>query len=470
MVASDDTQAGALGSLALGAVRPRSGSLALRAARWHRDLDKLGVRMPFVVAHDIGLYLACPNEQLAAGARVAVERLGDVQADVVHAYQRLVDEVAQSEAAQRSRALRMSDDLVVVLLARLLSGVAARCSVSPRGGELAPLDAARFERVDEELAELYAGVNRAWDFAFLKELVASRLYVLTVVDALDLDTLRLFGMLGGDASFGALAQVDLLAVLGSPEANDVVDFSLEILPSVLEAKARPGASTFAAHGYAGLSRKGSIDGLVASELAWDELELLRRIADDEVLYYAREQAHEESRRVHHLLIDASASMRGERATFARGMALAAAKKLSLASEDVVFRFFDARLYEPHAARAGRLPASYLLAFKGERGRNPARVFAELLGLLELSAGRDPRQPVIHLFTHAALYVPRDTMTRIARLAKVAAVFMLPSEGELHLDYLDLLDAHWVVDHAALESRGARAQEARRILDHVQAAS
>jgi hypothetical protein len=470
MVASADTESAALGSLALGAVRPRSGSLALRAARWHRDLDRLGVRMPFVVAHDIGLYLACPNEQLAAGARVAVERLGDAQSELVQAYQRLVDEVAQSEAAQRSRALRMSDDLVVVLLARLLSGVAARCRVSPRGAELAPLDAARLERVDEELAELYGGVNRAWDLAFLTELVGSRLYVLTVVDALDLDTLRLFGMLGGDASYGALAQVDLLAVLGSPEANDVVDFSLEILPSVLEAKARPGASTFAAHGYAGLSRKGSIDGLVASELAWDELELLRRIADDEVLYYAREQAHEESRRVHYLLIDASASMRGERATFARGMALAAAKKLSLASEDVVFRFFDARLYEPHAARAGRLPASHLLSFKGERGRNPARVFAELLGLLELAAGRDPRQPVIHLFTHAALYVPRDTMARIVQLAKVAAVFMLPSEAELHLDYLDLLDAHWVVDHTALASRGARAQEARRILDSVQAAS
>jgi hypothetical protein len=360
----------------------------------------------------------------------------------------------------------MSDDLVVVLLARLLSGVAARCRIKPREAEAAPLDAARFERVDAELPELYAAANREWDIALLGELVASRLYVLTVIDALDLDTLRLFGMLGGDASIGALAQVDLLSVLGSPEANDVVDFSLEILPSVLEAKARAGASTHAAHGYAGLSRKGSIDGLVLTELAWDEPEMLRRIADDEVLYYAREHAQEQARRVHYLLIDASASMRGERTTFARGMALAAAKKLSLAGEDVVFRFFDARLYEPRAARAGRLPTAYLLGFRGERGRNPARVFADLRALLELSAGRDPRQPVVHLFTHAALYVPRDTMAQVTKLAKVAAVFMLPSGGELHLDYLDLLDAHWVVDHASLASRRARAAEARRILDDV----
>ena len=171
-----------------------------------------------------------------------------------------------------------------------------------------------------------------------------------------------------------MAQVDLLGVLGQPEANDVVNFSLEILPSVLEAKTRPGAGTHPAFGYAGLARKGSIDSLVLSELAWDADELMRRLADDEVLYYAREQAHDEARRVHHLLIDASASMRGDRATFARGMALASAKKLLLAGEDVVLRFFDSRLYE--AAGGARRPASRGLppfVQGGTRAQSRARV-------------------------------------------------------------------------------------------------
>jgi hypothetical protein len=326
-----------------------------------------------------------------------------------------------------------------------------------------PLDASLVDGIDAQLGMLLRAVGRGFDIDALHKLTEARLYVLTLVDALDLDTLQLFGMLGGDAGQGALAQVDLLGVLGAPEANDVVDFSLEILPSVLESKARQGASTHAAFGYSGLARKGSIDGLVLTELAWDELELLRRIADDEVLYYAREQSHDDVRRVHHFLVDASASMRGDRATFARGMAIASAKKLLLAGEDVVFRFFDSRLYEPHPARAGKLPIGYLLSFRGERGRNPSRVFAEVERTLALASTRDSREPIVHIFTHGALYVPRDLMANISRRAKVSALFMLPSGGQLDLDYLDLLDAHWVVDHSALVSRSTRVKEARRIL-------
>jgi hypothetical protein len=193
---------------------------------------------------------------------------------------------------------------------------------------------------------------------------------------------------------------------------------------------------------------------------------MRRIADDEVLYYSREQSSDEAARVHHFLIDASASMRGERATFARGMALAGAKKLLLTGEDVIFRFFDSKLYEPHGARAGQLPVAHLLSFKGERGRNPARVFAEMDTILELNMRRDARQPLVHLFTHAALYIPREIVGKIAQKSKILAVFMLPSGGALDLDYLDLLDAHWVVDNRALLNKSARAAEARRILDDV----
>jgi hypothetical protein len=472
-LARDPAVAGPLGSLAFSVVRPRTPTLALRALRWHRDLLRLGVTVPLALAHDLGLLLACPNEQLEVGARANTDELLGARArglpGVAEEYRALIGEIARSEAARRSGALQMPDDVVVVVLARLLGGVAQRCIVAPGYVSGVPLDAALVERVDDQLPELFRAAPREHDLAALRELVGARLYVLTVVDALDLDTLQLFGMLGGDAARGVITQVDLFSALGSPEAHDIVQFSLEILPSVLEAKARPGAATHAAHGYSGLARKGSLDSLVLTELAWDELELMRRIADDEVLYYAREQSHDEATRVHHFLIDASASMRGERATFARGMALAGAKKLLLTGEDVTFRFFDARLYEPHTARAGQLPVAYLLSFKGERGRNPARVFAQLDTVLDLGMRRDPRQPLVHLFTHSALYIPREIVARIAEKSKIAAVFILPSGGALDLDYLDLLDAHWVVDHKALENRSARAAEARRILDDVGAA-
>ena len=187
--------------------------------------------------------------------------------------------------------------------------------------------------------------------------------------------------------------------------------------------------------------------------------------ENEILYYTREQAPDEARRLHYLLIDASARMRGERQVFARGLAIALGKKLQLSGEEVWMRFFDSRLYDVQRARPGQLPAAYLLGFKGERGRNPARVFAQLATEIELLRQRESRDPVVHLITHAALHVPRPLVAEVARQAHLFGVFILPSGGELDLEYLDLLESHAVVDHATLQQktrpRGGRDEDRQR---------
>lgn len=463
---------GPLGSLALSQVRPLSTSLALRALRWMEGLTRLGVVLPFALVHDVGLLFAAPRDQLAIGPRAPLEAIAARLRDaprLLESYRGVLLELGESEAARRAPQLKMGDDLVVVVLSRLLGTVAARTSAPPAYRASVPVDASLFDEIDPQLPNLFGTVRREFEGAALAALESGRLFVLTMADALDLDTLRLFGMLGSEASAGAMAQVDLLAALESPEANDVVNFSLEILPSVLETKTRPAAGTSASYGYSGLGTRGSIDSMVLTELAWDDLELMRRIMDNEVLYFAREQSRDEQKRIHYLLIDASASMRGDRQTFARGMAIATGKKLLLEGEDVAFRFFDSRLYELHRARNGQLPTAHLLAFKGERGRNPARVFAELATDLEMAKHRDPRSPVVHLFTHAALYIPREMVQAVRQAAHIAAVFILPSGGKLDLDYLDLLNAHWVVDHATLAHGAARADAAKSILTETQGA-
>jgi hypothetical protein len=438
----------------------------LRAIRWHEGLERLGVVLPFGLVHDVGMLFAAPREQIEIGPRclpAQLARLRDAQR-LLDAYRAVLTEIGETEAARRAAQLKMNDDLITVVLSRVLGTVAARLSVAPAYRSMVPVDATLFDAIEPQLAALFQGTRRDFEQRALDALEAARLFVLTMADALDIDTLRLFGMLGSEASAGALAQVDLLAALESPEANDIVNFSLEILPSVLETKTRPAAGTTAAHGYSGIGTRGSIDSLVLTELAWDDTELARRIAENEVLYYAREQSRDEQRRIHYLLIDASASMRGDRQTFARGMAIATGKKLLIEAEDVAFRFFDARLYELHRAKNGQLPTGHILSFKGERGRNPARVFAELSTDLDISRHHDPRTPVVHLFTHAALYIPREMVQAVRNHAHLSAVFILPSGGELDLDYLDLLDAHWVVDHATISGGGAaRASAAKTIL-------
>jgi hypothetical protein len=473
-LARDPAIAGPLGGLALSAVRASSPMLVMRAVRWWRDLSRLGVRLPLFVVHDLGLLYGVPREQIELAPRpgidAVVSRVPGL-AGLLGPYREIIGEIAQSQAAARASSMRLGDDLVVVVMARVLTSVVQRNVPRvppPPWPETLPLDVELVRDLDPQLPALFAALPRNYELQALEALSRARLSVLTLADALDLDTLRLLGMLGPESSAaGALGHVDLLAALNSPSANDIVNFSLELLPSVLETHRSHAAGTHAVHGYAGVGRKGSIDSMVLTELAWDEEELARRMVDGELLYYTREQAHDESRRLHYLVIDASASMRGEREVFARGLAIALGKKLQLAGEEVWMRFFDSRLYDVQRARdRSQLPAAWLLSFKGERGRNPARVFAQLSSELSLLRSRDQRDPVVHLITHAALHVPRPLVQEVRRQAHLFGVFILPSGGTLDLEWLDLLEGHAVVDHATLQQRGARAAAAVKIVDEA----
>jgi hypothetical protein len=463
--AEDPAIVGALGGLLLSQVRGAAPMMMLRPLRWHRDLARLGIVLPFFLVHDVGLLYSAPREQLELGPRPGAKEALARQvrgAELFAIYQSMIDEIAQSEASARARTLRLSDDLIVVVLARVLGRLTVR---RPPYGAAIPLDPELVRDLDPELPALFAAAPRAFELGALEALARARLHVLTLADALDLDTLRLLGMLGPESTAaGALAHVDLLAAISSTSANDIVNFSLELLPSVLETHRAQASGTHAVHGYAGIGNKGSIDSMVLTELAWDDDEFSRRIVDGEVLYYTREQAPDEARRLHYLLIDASASMRGDRQVFARGLAIALGKKLQLAGDEVWMRFFDSRLYDVQKARPGQLPAAYLLGFKGERGRNPARVFAQLTTEIALLRARDQRDPVLHLLTHAALQVPRPLVAELSRLAHLFGVFILPSGGTLDLDYLDLLEGHVIVDHDTLQQKAARTLAATKIVD------
>jgi hypothetical protein len=442
--------------------------LVVRALRWYRDLARLGIHLPLFLVHDLGLLYAAPKEQVTLGPRAGVESAlegAPRAAELLRSYRALIAEISESEPSARARTLRLADGLIVVVLARILGAlVHAPLGIPPYRATI-PLDPELVRDLDGELPALFAAASRTFEMETLETLVRSRLHVLTLVDALHLDTLRLLGMLGPQSnSVGALAHVDLLSAISSPSANDIVQFSLELLPSVLETHRARAAGTRAVHGYAGIGHKGSLDSMVLAELAWDEGEFERRFVDGEVLYYTREQAPEEARRLHYLLIDASASMRGDREVFARGLALAIGKKLQLAGEEVWMRFFDSRLYEVQRVRQGQIPAAYLLGFKGERGRNPARVFSQLATEIALLRARELRDPVVHLITHAALHVPRALVAEVRRQAHLFGVFILPSGGVLDLEYLDLLEGHAVVDHETLKQKAARVTAATKIVD------
>src|ERR1700728_4289596 len=69
--AKDVTFVGPLGALLLSVVRPRGPMLVVRAIKWYRDLDRLGLMLPFFLVHDLGLLYAAPADEVDVGPRAS---------------------------------------------------------------------------------------------------------------------------------------------------------------------------------------------------------------------------------------------------------------------------------------------------------------------------------------------------------------------------------------------------------------
>ena len=463
-----------LGGLALSVVRTDNPLAVLRAAHWRNALTRVGLGVPFWVVHDVGLAAVIDPGSVPIGPRPSAGDQAPQHLREIETWAQTVREIAESEVLEKARAWRLSDELLSVLLLRVLGPIWERHRGPGRRllPPSLPLDPEAYRDLEPRLPNLFAGADRAEDLSFLEHLATDHLRLLVGVEQIDLDTLRLLGMFGAEAGAAtALSMLDLLNVFQSPEANDVVNFSLDLLPSILETKRASGQQRFSVDGYSGVARRGSLDSLVLSELAFDADLFDKRFAEHELFYYSHEKQQEEDRRLHYLFVDASASMRGQRAVFARGLALTLMKKLTLRGEDVYLRFFDSRLYEPMHARPkrgehGGISVPQVLTFRGERGRNYAKVFGLLANDIQRLARRERRTPILYVITHAECHVPIDTVERLRNVARLYGIFMLPSRGELELDYIHRLHNVQVVDESALTQRDERARRALDIVEDV----
>ena len=99
----------------------------------------------------------------------------------------------------------------------MLGAVAQRINVRPPYGATIALDPEMVRAVDGQVAQLFASMPREFESATLDALSRARLHVLTLADSLDLDTLRLLGMLGPSRPPPARWRTSiLLAAMSSP--------------------------------------------------------------------------------------------------------------------------------------------------------------------------------------------------------------------------------------------------------------
>lgn len=460
-----------LAGLALRAVPSGSSTVRMRAARWHNLLHRLGLHLPFVVVHDFGQLVSYSAQDTGAIGidDVALKNMGAPPelAELLEGYAALVKRLDQSEVIRRARSWRLSDDVIAVLVAKVLMLVHKGW---PEGRKQAyarqelPTDADEYE---------YAYIRHRlepddWQYfiRFFETLLAHGLKVRHAVEQIDLDTLRLLAMFGG-AEFGnsPLELVDLMGLFTMPMVNDIVNFSLQILPSVLETKKQKDAQTYSMDGFDGIERVGNLDNLMLSEFAYDEDIFLRKFTDNELYYYGRERAREEEQKIHYLLVDASASMRGRRTVFARGVAMAMIKKLMLKNERPLFRFFDSRLYETVQVGVDAHSVPYLLSFKSERGRNYKKVFEQVLFDCRRLKEREHKEIIVTFFTHGQCHLPDELVLRLREIVHLFGIYILPGE-KLDLSYVTHLNKYQVVREDSLTNTHQRSRAAKHILGQV----
>lgn len=451
-----------VGSLALSQIDGAGALAMMRALVWQGILSRLGVAAPLVVLHDLGCLIT------GLGSPGPVAR-GIAEPDLCEAWRQLLVELGESDLVRAQAGWKHRDQMVGVVLARVFAPVVPQLPDDVRvlrPIEL-PVDAVHYARVEPSSA--YTRYDQRQAIAWLQTLTTHRLLPLLAVEQIDVDALRLFGLFRGGPGEAAAGVdlADLYNVMISPALTDVIDFSMELLPSILEVKREAGQQVFSIDGYASIERRGGVDDLELSQLAYDEDIFEQKFIDDELFYFTHEKQVENEHRVHYVLVDGSASMRGVREVFARGLALALCKRLALLGEHVVLRFFDSRLYEGVKVGAqGHAEVPYVLQFRAERGRNYARVIRQLNA--ELSAPRRSEgKALVYLLTHGECQLPQDDVAALAARAPIYGVFILPSSGTLELGYLDLFYRVHVIDDQAI-SHGRRAQRARQIISDVEA--
>jgi hypothetical protein len=448
-----------VGSLALSELDGVGPMALMRAVAWHNVLARLGIAVPLVVVHDVGCLMCGLGRPASVAQGIGDPRLGE-------AWRQLLVELGDTELVRLPAAWKHRDPMVGVVLARILASVAPQLPEDARVArprEL-PVDVVQYARIDPRSA--YTRYDQELALAWLRTMSTHRLLPLLETEQIDVDALRLLGLFrAGHSGVAGVDLADLYNVILSPQLADVIDFSLELLPSLLEVRREMGQQTFGIDGIASIERIGHIDNMVLTQLAYDDEVFEQKYVDRELFYYTHQKQYENERRIHHVLVDGSASMRGVREVFARGLALALCKRLALLGEEVVLRFFDSRLYEGvKVGAAGHVEVPYVLQFRAERGRNYAAVVRQLNA--ELAAPRrGGASALVYLLTHGEAQFPTADMQLLATRAPIYAVFILP-RGNLDLGYLDAVHRVHVIDDEAI-AHGRRASRAKQIISEVE---
>src|SRR5262245_32543856 len=150
-------------------------------------------------------------------------------------YQSLLAAVAASEVIEDLGTAPLRDETVAVILARVIGDVYLRWPARPRAAELheLPMSSPSYDR---DRLGLAGELDPAWALGFLHRLCEHDRAVVARLEQVEAGALRLLGLFSFEGGISDLAELHRL--VSTSGATDVVDFSLQLLPSLLETKRR----------------------------------------------------------------------------------------------------------------------------------------------------------------------------------------------------------------------------------------
>lgn len=318
-----------------------------RPAYWLYAAAATLKNLPLCLACDLGVILTLPRERLRLTRPEHLPEEIDTSA-----YLNFLGRFVQDPLVQEVSAWNFSDAMTGVILGRLFAGVEFPALYALPAFE----NAVTFTR---QLASELVRANPAatWQRSNANE--RPHLHKLFPPPAMakveanwsrfDREELRFLHQYGphfaGEPDPREL--LDFFHLLNlAPEVRLTFAQMLQLLPRLQQEMKTGGEQTYALGGYSGLSRKGSLDSLVPTELAYPRGMFAHRLINQEALYYGREAERERRRELAYIITQTGLEMRGDMEIVARAQTLALARALQSRGYEVRHSFAGSLLTEP----------------------------------------------------------------------------------------------------------------------------
>ncbi|MGB1251009.1 MAG: SUMF1/EgtB/PvdO family nonheme iron enzyme [Candidatus Promineifilaceae bacterium] len=290
------------------------------AADWLRGATVAGWPLPLGVAHDLGSLLS------GCQARVATPRY--LEAVDTGSYLLMLERVARHPLVQTIAGWGISETLTALLVAKLIEGAAFPVEYTIETGEVGiRLQQLLAQRMTETTPEqvwqaLLVAKQLVWSTICTPDCLAQIERNLNQLKREEVLFLHQYGTpLWGSPDPRDL--LDLLNLTGLPAAVlAVMSQTLKLLPRLSESKMLGGMQLYPEGGFAGLARKGSLDNLLPTELAYDEAYFVHRIVNHEALYYGRERQKDKQRELAYVVMQTGFGLGGDGDVLCRAVTLA----------------------------------------------------------------------------------------------------------------------------------------------------